>query len=361
MGDEAQNLPSNRRDQILKRLKLHGSVRTAALADELGVTPITVRRDIAELEQQGLVSRVRGGARLAARAQVPQLLRTGSTIGFITPSLDFYWPSIIEGANLAAEEIGARVLLQGSTFSARDNLSQIKQLLESTQLDALAVVPDVESGDSDRLLRHLEGLSTPVILVEREASPHSFATRGFDSVVADHRRGGEICVQYLLDLGHRSTALLLDKPIPSRHAIAAGYEDALKAEDLEPTARCDTTKEEDGRRLTIINDFTARCVSQGVTAIVVHSDEAALLVLESLLSSGVSVPDDISVIAYDDELASIARPALTAIAPPKQALGRYAIRTLASRLTNPDEPCIHLRIEPTLVVRDSTGPAPSHH
>ncbi|MDO4900377.1 substrate-binding domain-containing protein [Actinomyces sp.] len=358
LGDDAQALPSNRRDQILKRLKLRGSVRTAALAEELGVTPITVRRDINELAQQGLVKRVRGGARLAVDPHSPTLLEAGTTMGFIAPSLDFYWPSIIEGANRAADEIGARILLQGSTFSARDNLSQVKQLVDHTQLDALAVVPDVESADSDRLIQYLEQLDMPLVLVEREAKPRSFMSRGFDSVVADHHRGGEISVQHLRSLGHRGIALLLDKPIPSRHAIAAGCAQALNAESLEPAIRCDTTQEEGGTRLARIKDFTAHCTAKGVTAIVVHSDEAALLVLECLLDSGVSVPEEMSVIAYDDELAAIARPALTAIAPPKQALGSHAIRTLASRLTSPEVPCTHLRIEPTLIVRDSTGPAP---
>ncbi|WP_158247610.1 substrate-binding domain-containing protein [Actinomyces qiguomingii] len=361
MGDDAQDLPSNRRDQLLKRLRLQGSVRTAALAQELGVTPITVRRDINELARQGLVTRVRGGARLAVTPQSPALLRAGLTIGFIAPSLDFYWPSIIEGANLAADEIGARVLLQGSTFSARDNLSQVKQLVEHTQLDALAVVPDVESTDSDRLIQYLEDLRIPIVLVEREANPHSFQARGFDSVVADHRRGAQVCVQYLRSLGHQGIALILDKPIPSRHAIAAGYTEALQAAELEPAAHLDTTRQDGGARLALIKEFTAQCLAQGVTAIMVHSDEAALLLLECLVDSGASVPQDISVIAYDDELAAIARPALTAIAPPKQALGRYAVRALASRLTSPDQPCTHLRVEPALVVRDSTGPAPTRH
>ncbi|RAX19244.1 hypothetical protein DRB06_14130 [Actinomyces sp. Z5] len=130
---------------------------------------------------------------------------------------------------------------------------------------------------------------------------------------------------------------------------------------FEPVLRCDTTQVEGGERLTHIKAFATQCIAKGVTAIVVHSDEAALLILESLLDSGVSVPEDISIVAYDDELAAIARPALSAVAPPKQALGRYAIRTLATRLTSPNEPCTHLLIEPTLVIRDSTGPAPSRH
>ncbi len=350
--------PADRRDQILSLVGIEGSVQVSEVAERLGVAPITVRRDIAELARQGRLEQVHGGARRAHARPLPRTMGS-ATVGVVTPSLDFYWPTIIEGANRAADERGIRLLLRGSTFAAQDNLTQIRALVSESAVDALLLVPDLEGPHSDELIEYLETVETPTVLVERSLRPRGARTRTFDAVSTNHADGAQLAVRHLTALGHRRIALLTDKRVPQRHQIAAGWHEALEGWDADLASPRGDTSRLDGRaRVGAIDDFVRECVGFAVTAILVHSDEAALVVLELLRGLGVRVPEQMSVITYDDELATLARPALTAVAPPKQELGARAVQMLAHRLLAPASPLARVQLDPTLIVRGSTGPAP---
>ncbi len=71
-----------------------------------------------------------------------------------------------------------------------------------------------------------------------------------------------------------------------------------------------------------------------------------------------SVPGDLSVVAYDDEVAGLFSPPLTAVRPPRRSIGRAAVRLVADRLADPDRPAHRVVISPSLRVRESTAPPP---
>ena len=97
-------------------------------------------------------------------------------------------------------------------------------------------------------------------------------------------------------------------------------------------------------------------LSTGVTALVVHSDPEAMAFVDLALNRGISVPDDLSVIAYDDEVAELFTPALTAVSPPRGGVGQAAVDLLARRLEDPNRPVHRVVLSPTLNVRGSTAP-----
>lgn len=350
-------LPASRREEILAMVNSRGSVRVSEVAEALSLAPITIRRDIARLHEEGLLEQVRGGARrLSGGSTAAPIRRSAVTIGLVTPSLDFYWPRIISGVNSVADAAGAHVQLQGSTFAARDNLVEIQRMSTDASIDGLMLVPDLEGPDSAELVAFLETLTKPTVLIERVLKPHGDVTRSFASVSTDHRTGGTIAVQHLAGLGHRRIGLLTDKPIPSRHLIADGWSSALAELGLdEGSPRADTSALRDEDRLAGIQRFVDECVAGGATAVIVHSDEAALVVVDLLTRAGLSIPADISVIAYDDELAGLARPALTAVRPPKAELGASAMRLLLDLINEPQRPIMSVEICPSLVVRGSTA------
>jgi len=69
------------------------------------------------------------------------------------------------------------------------------------------------------------------------------------------------------------------------------------------------------------------------------------------------VPEDLSVVAYDDEVAQLFTPALTAISPPRGGVGAAAVDLLARRLADPSRPVHRVSLSPTLKARESTAPA----
>jgi DNA-binding LacI/PurR family transcriptional regulator len=74
---------------------------------------------------------------------------------------------------------------------------------------------------------------------------------------------------------------------------------------------------------------------------------------------GVPVPGALAVIAYDDEVAGLFSPALTAVRPPRAWIGRAAVDLVVARLADPARPVHRVVVSPELVVRDSTAPPAS--
>ena len=94
-----------------------------------------------------------------------------------------------------------------------------------------------------------------------------------------------------------------------------------------------------------------------MTALVVHSDPEAMAFVDLALNRGISVPDDLSVIAYDDEVAQLFTPALTAVSPaPIGDVGRPLSTCSSRRLEDPSRPVHRVVLSPTLNVRGSTAP-----
>src|SRR5699024_2542895 len=127
---QTRSLPAGRREAILDRVNAHGEARVAELAAELGVSVITVRRDLAGRDGEGLLQQVRGGAhRLAPRAE-PDRTPDGDCpvdggarlrdIGVVVPSLTYYWPRILRGASSAADGHGARLHIEAASPGAED-------------------------------------------------------------------------------------------------------------------------------------------------------------------------------------------------------------------------------------------------
>ncbi|MDO5722394.1 MAG: substrate-binding domain-containing protein [Actinomycetaceae bacterium] len=352
---ERKILPTNRRDHILALLDEYGTVSVSQLAKEMAVSAITIRRDIALLAEEGKLEQIRGGARRLA-VESPARVPANSTIGVLTPSLDFYWPTIIDGANQSADNLGIRLLLQASTFAAQDNIRQLEILLKHSKVDGLFMVPNTEGPHSAELIEKLIQLDLPVVLVERELGPRSTDGQVFESVSTDHRRGAAMAIRHLHGLGHQRVGLITDKEVPSRHAIRRGWEETLSDLQMDTSSPAlDTTCLSSSKRSKALVKFLEECMNEDVTAFLIHSDEAALLALEVLEARGYEVPRDVSIVAYDDELARLARPALTAIAPPKEEIGAAAIEVLAKRFISPNSAQRQVRLQPRLVVRNSTA------
>lgn len=355
-------LPDSRRASILERLDRDGEVRVSSLAAELGVSPITVRRDLAHLARENLLEQVRGGARRAAPGTPETTTEetAQATVAIVTPSLRYYWPTIVGGARRAAAREDTRLLVQASSATAAENLSVLDQLADDPTIDALILAPDLRSGPtSTRVVERLQELRLPVVLVERSIRALGRHGRAFDSVRTDHASGAVMALRQLADLGHEQVALLCDPFSPTRPLLEEGFVRA--SEDLGgegASTHIGTIDTHGTSPFETIDEFLHQCTRRGTTAALVHSDEAALLLLQHAQRRGWSIPHDFSVISYDDELAELAHPPLSAVAPPKEALGERAVSLALNRLRAPDAPIERVELLPTVTVRASTAAPP---
>lgn len=181
----------------------------------------------------------------------------------------------------------------------------------------------------------------------------------FPRVVCDDEQAAILSWQHLRSLGHTRIGLMLGSPEHVPSSIKRATVERLSAEagtPLEPdlVAYTDYTVENaQGLALRLIRE-------QGVTAIMCSSDLTALGVLRAAERLGLSVPRDISVVGYDDSLLMAhTGPPLTTLRQPVGRMSNAAVRALVAQVDNPGTiPSNHV-YDPELILRGSTGLAPS--
>ncbi|WP_084961501.1 LacI family DNA-binding transcriptional regulator [Thermoactinospora rubra] len=335
-----------RHELILREVRERGSLRLAELAERLGVSMVTLRRDVEQLAARGLVNRVHGGITLPEPGH--RAAASGAVIGMLVPSATYYFPSVIRGARERTAELGARLVLGVSRYEEAEERTQVKRLagggVEGLLL-TLTRQPDESHGE------WLAELGVPAVLVERLAKLGGPASL-LDAVASHHAHGAFLGVRHLAELGHRRVAMV-SRASPTAPRVRQGFLAAVRALDLHAPGELGIDQEGPSERQ--VAEVVSAIRRDGVTGLLVHNDEDALLLVQHLRVAGVGVPGEVSIVAYDDEVAVLCDPPLTAVAPPKVAVGRHAVDLLLRRIDEgPGLPRQHLALLPELRVRDST-------
>ncbi len=204
-------LAPERHELILRSLRRHGRLRVAELAAELGVSAITVRRDLAELDSAGLLRRVHGGAVGTSPAAVPTSQGSQLTIGIVVPSSTFYYTSVIRGAEEMAARYGARLVLGVTGYDVAVEQERIEKVLG---IGVAGLLLSTALGDSRaaEVSQTLDAIDVPVVLMER-AFGFPDVEREYDHVRTDHAYGGMLALRHLASLGHRRIGISLDNSV----------------------------------------------------------------------------------------------------------------------------------------------------
>ncbi|MFF4318075.1 substrate-binding domain-containing protein [Streptomyces sp. NPDC001568] len=373
-----------RQAQVLALVRARGSVRVADLAQELGVSPVTLRRDIEAMAARGEIQRMHGvisrveGIRPVSpepAGAVSGRARTGPgaglVIGMVVPTTEYYYAEVVRGAREVVEARGARLTVGLTRYLPGEDRTQADRLL-STGADGLLLTPNWDAGSA----APGEGawtaeLGVPTVLVERGAPPGHPAA-ALDRVMSDHAHGAAQAVQHLVGQGHRRIALA-SQETPTTARLRSGFEAAVSALGLQPPppwpaavgrgaagpGAAGSGSEGDGGlsvadRFARTLDYLCDAVtSGGVTAALIHSDTDAIMLIPRLQARGVRVPQDLAVITYDDEVAGLADVPLSAVAPAKHEVGARAATLLLERLTAGanESPRQHVELLPRLNIR----------
>jgi LacI family transcriptional regulator, repressor for deo operon, udp, cdd, tsx, nupC, and nupG len=265
-----------------------------------------------------------------------------NTFALLVPDItNPFFAGIIKGAERAAAAAGQTLVLGDTQESATTEEQLVRRLGPAVDGFVLSAsrLPD------DELHRVAE--LNPLTLVNR-------ARRGLASVVADYGSGTRQIVDHLASLGHRSVVFLGGPPGSwSGSRRWAGLERAAAGAGLTATRFGPYSPTLAGGPAAADAALAARA-----TAVVCHNDMLAIGVLRRLRQRGVAVPDDVSVVGFDDIFgADFCTPSLTTLAERTEDAGAHAVQVLGQlayqRIAEP--PAIVLPTE--LVVRGSTGPA----
>jgi DNA-binding LacI/PurR family transcriptional regulator len=341
-----------RRNRLLEALRRDGVLRISDLTGTLGAAAVTIRRDIAHLAEEGLVRRVHGGvALLEDEVEEDAEEAGGQQLGMLVPSAEYYYPTVAGAAMDAARELGIEVVLRTSSYDAEDELPLLERLVEQGA-EALIVTPRMDAPTTERTVEWLARAEIPVVLLERTATAGPYLTV-LESVVTDHALGAAMAVNHLMLLGHRRIGAVLAEHSPTTPHVRRGWLEALGGKPGKVDALVPDAKSAESARA--LDDVLDNVVATGTTALLVHADNEAMALVQRCAMRGLTVPGDLSVVAYDDQVAHLCTPKLTAVRPPLEAIGQAAVRLVVDRLADPERPAHRVAISPSLQIRQSTA------
>jgi len=278
------------------------------------------------------------------------MLRRSHILGLVLPDLhgEFY-SEIIRGANLRARELGYNLMV--SSVVAKDDGSELMAAVGDHGLvDGLAVmISEVNA----RTRETLEKIKIPLVVLDGDVGGVKH-----DSVVIDQRMGAVAMLRHLVrDCGARRIVFVggLDTNIDTMERLGA-YREVMAEAGMEVAAgdiyhldyQYDTAYELGVKR---VREWARRRA-----AVFAANDEMAAGIIDAALAAGLSLPDDLAVVGFDDtRIAAMTRPRLTPVRVPMSSMGAAAVDLLCQRLENPKRPAAKLILESELVVRESCG------
>ncbi|PRX43626.1 LacI family transcriptional regulator [Prauserella shujinwangii] len=329
------------------------TVTISAIAAEAGVSAPTVSR----------VLNGRGDVAPATRERIEQLLRAhgyrrrgtpprerrSGLLDLVFNDLDSPWAvEIIRGVEDAAHAAGTGTVVSAIHRQADSTRRWLANIRSRDSDGAILVTTDLDPG----LHAELRELHVPAVVID----PAGVPALDVPTIGATNWAGGLSATEHLIGLGHRRIGFVAGRPeLWCSRARLDGYRAGLETAglavdpDLIVEGRFDYESGfRGGERLVDL--------AHPPTAVFAASDQMALGVHEALRRRGLRVPEDVSVVGFDDlPEARWAAPPLTTVRQPMADMGRLAVRTV-QRLVRGEEiesPRVELATE--LVVRDSTA------
>jgi len=263
-----------------------------------------------------------------------------------------FFSSVVSGIQDRASELGYQVLF--NTGDRDPNLEErgIETLLQ-LRVDGLILA----SPRVDDIVVARAAATVPVVVLNRETSDDAT-----DSVTNDNLTGAGLAVQHLVGLGHRRIAFISGGQGSGARIRAEGYRLAMIEMGL-----ADEIQISDGAHTEEGGERGAREILTKPplpTAIFASNDLCAIGAMNALEEAGIRIPEDISLIGYDNTtLAALRHISLSSIHQPGRDMGRSAVDRLSERLAGTRTTSRHDVVVPGLVVRSTTAPprAPETH
>ncbi len=318
------------------------------LMDKFLVSRQTVRQAFGELTVEGLIYKEQGKGTFS---NYRKGAKGSQIVAVVTTYLSgFVFPGIISGIEQVLSDEGYMMLLSNTNNIKEREAQYLKSVLEHNVV-GMIIEPTSSSGanTNSRLLSGIRDKGIKMVFINA-------CYDDFDNayVLLDDIKGGYTATEYLLQLGHRKIAGIFKTDDKQGVNRLSGYQKALR----------DFGVVEDRRRIGEYNtanmyDFPYMFVQSQLrgddrpTAFFCYNDQCALMVIQAIRDQGLRVPEDISVVGYDDSISPMnSEVKLTTIRHPKQAMGVQAARFMVDMLEGRAEKPQYIH-EPELIVRKS--------
>lgn len=346
---------------IAERVELSQTAVSLALRGDESISPETRQRvlEVAEELNYEYVPRTRRSKPKRLRRLVFAIHDYGGQPATANP----FYSHILSGAEEACREqhmLLSLVILQ-HTHPASEPLPSA--LLYD--LDGILLTSPYPDEVVARLRKESQ---VPIVLVDNH-----FPGSVYDTVMADDFGGAYQATQHLISMGHQHIVFLTEKLgnpkiIPSFEQRYQGYQTACHEAGLSPQPPIMVPDDLENYIVSVVeqqselDEWFSALISDNphVTAFFAACDVLALGTIRSLQNIGLRIPDNFSVVGFDDnDTSKLITPPLTTVHSYKRIMAQLAVKRLLERIEGEDLPAQYLTVRTELMIRGSAGPPPS--
>lgn len=345
-------------DNIKKRI-IEGTIKSGdkissenELCKEYGVSRHTVRKALSVLINEQYLTPIHGKGTFCTDKYLGSY--PSNNIGVITTYIsDYIFPHIIRGIDMVLEREGYSIILKNTANNQAMEAKCLEDIL-SKNIDGLIIEPSKSEifNRNKILFKQLEDMKIPYVFMQGVY----LGMEDRPSVILNDARGGYLATKYLLELNHKNIIGIFkidDNQGSGRHK---GYIQALTEFGVyyDPQkAICFHTEDRKTKPAAALKHMLD--TGMKIDGIVCYNDQIALTVFKVLQERNIRVPDDISIVGYDNSfIAENNSVRFTSINHPKEDFGIQTAELLLEMIRNPDNNMnIHRVIEPELIIGES--------
>jgi DNA-binding LacI/PurR family transcriptional regulator len=270
--------------------------------------------------------------------------RTSTVLGVMVSDLrNAFFAEVVEGLDAAARDAGFSLILNTGGRRASRERAALADLLSFRPAGIVLLSPVLPASAIEEASLHY-----PVVLVSRASRASTV-----DTVNDDGEAGAALAVDHLVELGHRRIAHLDGGGAATASARRRGYRAAMARHGLParivPSEHTDTAGEKAVHELL-------NSAGEPPTGLLAGNDFNAVGAISALEEAGLRVPEDVSVVGYDNtSLAALRHVSLTTVDQPRVEMGRLAMEAVLERVRGERDRPLRRLLHPSLVVRSTTS------
>ncbi len=292
-----------------------------------------------------------------SRSTSPEVTHLGFLSAYRSITTQPFYADIFHGVEQTCQELHINLSVSSLSLENR-HLHTVPRLVKDNYINGLVVAGGIIPQEVFAALSKLS--QVPLVLVDNH-----FDRCPWDAVMTDNIYGVRLATEHLINKGHRHITMLGGPDHPSIVERRLSYEETLRQHNLAPIVVAPPEVCDD------INGLTYEGGACGVveilkqvpetTAIVFSNDEQAVGALKKLRELGYAVPDDFSLVGFDDtRLAQFTTPPITTICVDRVTMGQIAVQLLLDRIRIPGRSVIKVTVGVELIERNSVS-APRTH
>ncbi len=322
------------------------------LSGRFGVSRQTIRQALGTLEREGFLERVHGSGTYVKRISMPPSAQVKTVCVMTTYLDDYIFPLIISGIEKILTAAGYEMTLKltrNKVVTERANLLTLK----NSNICGLIVEGTKTALPNPNLELYKELNNIPILFIN--SYYRQFDPEQLNYVVVDDKKGAYTAVKHLIDNGHKKINGIFKIDDMQGHERFNGFMTALYDAGLSfDESRVMWYSTENMQEIFSVENSHALLDQLGdCTGVICYNDEIAVLLVRALQAMGKKVPDDISIISFDNSsLAQMTQTGISTVAHPGTELGKEAARSILKLI---ETPSLHVRhtFDTELISRNS--------